>query len=76
MFIGTSSYPWDGELKLLQQTFQKFIQIPMPDYGSIYHLWNTQLRQYSGIGPHFDVSSIAKMSDGYTVGKYNLTYIL
>lgn len=75
MFIGTSQCPWDGELKLLQQTFQKFVQIPRPDYGSVFFLWRNQLRQYSGIGPYFDVTSIAKMSDGYTIGIYcNILY--
>lgn len=39
ILIGISSSPWDGDQKLLYQTYDKIIYIPRPDYGSMSLIW-------------------------------------
>lgn len=68
LLVGTSCCPWDCEQKSLTATYGKIIVIPRPDYASLYHIWNDLLFQYSGLSRKFDVSSLAKLSDGYSVG--------
>ena len=34
MLIGTTSAPFDGEIKPMMSTYQKIILIPRPDYAS------------------------------------------
>jgi len=34
MLIGTTSAPFDGEVKPMMSTYQKIILIPRPDYAS------------------------------------------
>lgn len=75
LLVGASSVPWDADVKALMSTFQKVIMIPRPDYGTVALLWKTQLRQYTGISPLFEVSAIAKLSDGYTVGELENVYM-
>lgn len=66
--MGTSCCPWDCDQKSLTATYGKIIVIPRPDYASLYHIWNDLLFQYSGLSRKFDVSTLAKLSDGYSVG--------
>lgn len=68
MLIGVSSTPWECDQKALQQTYNKFILIPRPDYASLSFLWMELLFQYSGVSRQFDVGAMAKLADGYTVG--------
>ncbi|XP_029162148.1 dynein regulatory complex protein 11 isoform X2 [Nylanderia fulva] len=39
LLVGTSSKPWDGDQKLLFQTYDKVIYIPRPDYGTVSLIW-------------------------------------
>lgn len=43
ILIGTSSFPWEGDQKLLYQTYDKVIFIPRPDYGSMSLVWKELL---------------------------------
>lgn len=43
ILIGTSSSPWEGDQKLLYQTYDKVIFIPRPDYGSMSLIWKELL---------------------------------
>lgn len=43
IFIGTSSAPWEADQKLLQQTYNRFIYIPRPDYGTLSFVWKELL---------------------------------
>ena len=43
ILIGTSNSPWDGDQKLLYQTYDKVIYIPRPDYGSMSLIWKDLL---------------------------------
>ncbi|KYN15124.1 IQ and AAA domain-containing protein 1 [Trachymyrmex cornetzi] len=68
LFIGTSNKPWDGDPKLLYQTYDKVIYIPRPDYGTVSFIWKDLLYKYSGISRQFDTSAMAKACDGFTIG--------
>ncbi|CRK93455.1 CLUMA_CG006991, isoform A [Clunio marinus] len=68
ILIGVSNAPWDADQKLLQQTYNRFIYIPRPDYGSLSFAWRELLAQYSGVSKTFDSGAMAKVSDGYTIG--------
>ncbi|XP_076395728.1 dynein regulatory complex protein 11 isoform X2 [Megachile rotundata] len=68
ILIGTSSSPWDGDQKLLYQTYDKVIYIPRPDYGTVSLIWKDLLYKYSGINRQFDTSVMAKICDGFTIG--------
>ncbi|GAB1866288.1 DRC11 protein [Camponotus japonicus] len=68
LLIGTSNKPWDGDQKLLYQTYDKIIYIPRPDYGTVSLIWKDLLYKYSGINRQFDTSAITKACDGFTVG--------
>lgn len=71
MFVGTSSAPWEADQKLLQQAFQRFVNIPRPDYGDLSFAWKELLAQHMNGTPaahQFDSGAMAKISDGYTIG--------
>uniref|UniRef100_T1I2N0 ATPase_AAA_core domain-containing protein n=1 Tax=Rhodnius prolixus TaxID=13249 RepID=T1I2N0_RHOPR len=68
LVIGTSRLPWECDQKLLAQAYHKMILIPRPDYASLSLLWTEQLFQYPGLSRQFNTSSVARLSDGYTVG--------
>ncbi|XP_058792592.1 dynein regulatory complex protein 11 isoform X3 [Phymastichus coffea] len=68
ILIGTSRSPWEGDQKLIYQTYDKVIFIPRPDYGSMSLVWKNLLYKYSGISRQFDTSGMAKICDGFTIG--------
>lgn len=72
LFVGTSRCPWEAEQKLLFQCYPKMIQIPRADYGSISLMWRTQLHRAGALTPRLDLSSLARVSDSYTIGKKSL----
>lgn len=47
LLIGTSSKPWDGDQKLLYQTYDKVVYIPRPDYGTVSLVWKDLLYKVS-----------------------------
>ncbi|XP_054743472.1 dynein regulatory complex protein 11 [Anastrepha obliqua] len=68
LFVGTSNLPWEADQKLLQQTYNRFIYIPRPDYGARSSAWKTLAIEYTGGLSTLDYSVMAKISDGYTIG--------
>ncbi|XP_032664445.1 dynein regulatory complex protein 11 [Odontomachus brunneus] len=68
LLIGTSNKPWDGDQKLLFQTYDKVVYIPRPDYGTVSLIWKDLLYKYSGINRQFDTPAMAKACDGFTIG--------
>jgi len=69
LFVGTSLTPWDADIKSLCQCYQKIILIPRPDYASRFLLFKELILRGGGrITPTLDLSSLAKISDGYTPG--------
>lgn len=68
LVLGLSNKPWEAKPKPLVKSYNKFILIPRPDYGSTILVWEEFLRNHHAFNRSFDVSSLAKMSVGYSVG--------
>uniref|UniRef100_A0A3P8QLU2 AAA+ ATPase domain-containing protein n=1 Tax=Astatotilapia calliptera TaxID=8154 RepID=A0A3P8QLU2_ASTCA len=69
LIIGTTRDPHSAEIKSLCKMFSKILLIPRPDYGSRRILWKQLIRKHGGEGTEaLDLSSLAKISDGYTPG--------
>uniref|UniRef100_W5UA69 IQ and AAA domain-containing protein 1 n=1 Tax=Ictalurus punctatus TaxID=7998 RepID=W5UA69_ICTPU len=69
LLVGTSRRPFDADLKALCKVYKKIILIPRPDYASRLTLWK-ELLMVRGVqlNPSLDLSSLAKVTDGYTQG--------
>ncbi|VDI43111.1 dynein regulatory complex protein 11-like [Mytilus galloprovincialis] len=69
LLVGTSRCPFDGEMKPLTSSYQRIILIPRPDYASRHLLWRRLILKNGGtLTNHLDVSSLSKVTDGYTPG--------
>ncbi|XP_072539024.1 dynein regulatory complex protein 11 isoform X2 [Salminus brasiliensis] len=69
LLVGTSRRPFDADLKALCKVYKKIILIPRPDYASRLFLWKELLVvRGAQLSPVLDLSSLAKVTDGYTQG--------
>ncbi|XP_070688696.1 dynein regulatory complex protein 11 [Pempheris klunzingeri] len=69
LIIGTTKDPLSADIKSLCKMYSKIILIPRPDYGSRYILWKQLITKQGGeVTKTLDLSSLAKISDGYTPG--------
>ncbi|XP_072425632.1 dynein regulatory complex protein 11-like [Chiloscyllium punctatum] len=69
LLVGTSSRPFDAELKPLFKVYDRIILIPRADYASRYLIWKHLIEEHGGvISSALDLTSLAKISDGYTPG--------
>ncbi|XP_059183502.1 dynein regulatory complex protein 11-like, partial [Centropristis striata] len=69
LVIGTTRRPFDADIKPFCKVYKKIILIPRPDYSSRLVLWRELLRaEGAEPGPRLDLSSLAKISDGFTQG--------
>ncbi|XP_039985619.1 dynein regulatory complex protein 11 isoform X3 [Xiphias gladius] len=69
LIVGTTKDPQSADIKSLCKMYSKIILIPRPDYGSRYILWKQLIQKRGGeITKALDLSSLAKISDGYTPG--------
>jgi len=69
LIVGTSRTPFDAEVKPFCTAYQKIVLIPRPDYASRFLLWPTLIKRHGGrVSDTLDVSSLSKISDGYTPG--------
>ncbi|XP_077464271.1 dynein regulatory complex protein 11 isoform X2 [Stigmatopora argus] len=69
LVLGTTTDPTTADIKSLCKVYTKVILIPRPDYGSRYVLWKQLIQKHGGeITTALDLSSLAKISDGYTAG--------
>uniref|UniRef100_UPI0037E85F5E dynein regulatory complex protein 11 isoform X1 n=2 Tax=Semicossyphus pulcher TaxID=241346 RepID=UPI0037E85F5E len=69
LIIGTTKDPLSADIKSLCKMYSKIILIPRPDYGSRYILWKQLIKKQGGVVTRaLDLSSLAKISDGYTPG--------
>ncbi|XP_040896572.1 dynein regulatory complex protein 11 [Toxotes jaculatrix] len=69
LIVGTTKDPQSADIKSLCKMYNKIILIPRPDYGSRYILWKQLIKKQGGeITNALDLSSLAKISDGYTPG--------
>ncbi|RXN24887.1 IQ and AAA domain-containing 1-like protein [Labeo rohita] len=69
LLVGTTRRPFDADMKPFCKVYKKIILIPRPDYASRFTLWK-ELLQAGGaqLGPKLDLSSLSKVTDGYTQG--------
>ncbi|XP_008328814.1 dynein regulatory complex protein 11 [Cynoglossus semilaevis] len=69
LIVGTTTDPASADMKALCKMYSKIILIPRPDYGSRYILWKHLIQKHGGeVTTNLDLSSLAKISDGYTPG--------
>ncbi|KAL2089973.1 hypothetical protein ACEWY4_014661 [Coilia grayii] len=69
LIIGTTREPYNADIKGLCKVYSKIILIPRPDYASRYVIWRRLIEKYKGqVTSALDLSSLAKISDGYTQG--------
>ncbi|XP_010116248.1 PREDICTED: IQ and AAA domain-containing protein 1, partial [Chlamydotis macqueenii] len=69
LLVGTTSRPFDANLKPFCKVYQKIILIPRPDYASRFVLWKHIILQNGGaVTDSLNVSCLAKLSDGFTQG--------
>ncbi|XP_039609173.1 dynein regulatory complex protein 11 isoform X2 [Polypterus senegalus] len=69
LIVGTSQQPYEADLKSLCKIYNKIILIPRPDYATRFVIWSQIIKNNHGIiTKNLDISSLAKISDGYTQG--------
>ncbi|XDV49253.1 hypothetical protein PO909_018536, partial [Leuciscus waleckii] len=69
LIVGTTNDPQSADLKSLCKFYNKIILIPRPDYASRYVMWKELIKKNGGeLTSVLDLSSLAKISDGYTQG--------
>ncbi|KAF3688250.1 IQ and AAA domain-containing protein 1 [Channa argus] len=71
LVIGTSQRPFEAKIKPFCKIYKKIILIPKPDYSSRRGttLWRDLLHtEGAEPGPSLDLSSLAKITDGFTAG--------
>ncbi|KAF6780511.1 hypothetical protein AHF37_00021 [Paragonimus kellicotti] len=69
LLVGCSSAPFEAEVKPLCNLYQKIILIPRPDYSSRNLLWRALIVRFGGqLTQALDITSLSKISDGYTAG--------
>ncbi|XP_030045729.1 dynein regulatory complex protein 11 [Microcaecilia unicolor] len=69
LIVGTSEKPHLADIKSFCKMFQKIFMIPRPDYASRYVTWKELIQKHKGvITSSLNISSLAKMSDGYCQG--------
>lgn len=69
LFIGCSVKPWEADAKVLLSTYDKFIYVPKPNYGSRGDLWSDAIRKYGGvISPFLNTTTLARLAENCTGG--------
>ncbi|CAF0797232.1 unnamed protein product [Rotaria sp. Silwood1] len=70
MFIGTSCQPYRARIKPLLQIYEHIILFPRPNYGSRRKIfYETLIEKYNMNINDVELSILASISDGYTVGQ-------
>ncbi|KAL0278258.1 UNVERIFIED_CONTAM: hypothetical protein PYX00_000124 [Menopon gallinae] len=67
LVLGISSFPWLCPKVKLVKTYDKFIFVPQPDYGTYLVIWQKLLTRYHGLPKDFDFSCLARVSTGYSL---------
>ncbi|XP_006873767.1 PREDICTED: putative IQ and AAA domain-containing protein 1-like [Chrysochloris asiatica] len=69
LLIGTTARPQLAEMKGLCRTYERILLMPRPDYASRFVLWKHMIETRGvQVTQSLDISSLAKISDGYTPG--------
>ncbi|CAF2359008.1 unnamed protein product [Rotaria sp. Silwood2] len=70
MFIGMSSQPYRARIKQLLQIYEHIILFPRPNYGSRRKIfYEVLIEKYNMNINDLELSILASISDGYTVGQ-------
>lgn len=67
MLIATTKAPQAASPRLFIKTYERFILIPRPDYGTTYRLWEELLMKYKNVPRNIDLSSLSQVTKGYPV---------
>uniref|UniRef100_A0ACB8GDT2 Dynein regulatory complex protein 11 n=1 Tax=Sphaerodactylus townsendi TaxID=933632 RepID=A0ACB8GDT2_9SAUR len=69
LVVGTTTRPFDADLKPFCRVYKKIVLVPRPDYASRFVLWKHIIHQNGGIlTKQLNISCLAQVSDGYTQG--------
>jgi SpoVK/Ycf46/Vps4 family AAA+-type ATPase len=72
LIMGVSKQPFNAEVKGLCGVYHRLILVPRPSYPSRFVIWRRLITKNSGrLTELLDLSSLAKISDGYTAGHIN-----
>lgn len=66
LVLGVCSNPGLAQPRPLLKTFDKFIFVPKPEYGTYLHLWQRLLIPYHSLPRSFDFSALARLSKDYS----------
>ncbi|XP_076363587.1 dynein regulatory complex protein 11 isoform X2 [Tachypleus tridentatus] len=67
LIIGSTNSPFDCDMKSIGSCYNKILYIPKPDYGSRRVLWQKLIEKQGGnMNNNFDISSLCKVSEGYS----------
>ncbi|KAI8929927.1 hypothetical protein BC831DRAFT_441619 [Entophlyctis helioformis] len=73
ILIGTSSKPWDADVKSMLPLFDKILLCPKPDYSSRMLIWKQFIGERVGDGQKpINFSLLTRMSDGFSAGSIRL----
>ena len=67
LVLGISQQPWAAKPRPMMKTYNKFILVPRPDYGNTYYYWFQTLMNYHSVNRDLDISSLAKLTQGYSI---------
>ncbi|CDS42421.1 IQ and AAA domain containing protein 1 [Echinococcus multilocularis] len=69
LLVGCTHAPFDAKVKPFCKLYDHIILLPRPDYASRYLIWKVVIVKNGGVlTDALDISSLAKVSDGYTMG--------
>ena len=69
ILIGTSSKPWDSDVKSMLPLFDKILFCPKPTYASRIHLWRNFIQEKApDYVSSINISLLTRMSDGFSAG--------
>ncbi|KAM7537402.1 hypothetical protein Aperf_G00000069183 [Anoplocephala perfoliata] len=69
LLVGCTNSPFGAQIRPFCKLYDRIILIPRPDYASRYLIWKVLIVKNGGVLTNeLDISSLAKVSDGYTMG--------
>ncbi|VDD74968.1 unnamed protein product [Mesocestoides corti] len=69
LLVGCTNAPFDAQQAPFCKLYDRIILIPRPDHASRYLIWKVLIVKHGGVLTNaLDISSLAKISDGYTMG--------
>lgn len=69
MVLATTNEPWRAAMRGLKKCFERIVLLPKPDYGCTFLAWQTGFAKQTCITKFMDVSSLAYVTQGLTIGQ-------